>query len=165
MSDIPERRRVVTWGDPMLAAQAVPTMSGREFLEAIKDGSLPPPPIASVLGMTPAEVDEGRVVFTMTPQEFHYNPIGVVHGGVISTLLDTSMACAIQTTIPKGMAYTSLEIKVNFIRALKVTTGEVRCEGKVIHRGGMTATAEGRITDAAGKLYAHGTTTCILFRL
>lgn len=165
MADTPERRRVVTWGDPMLTAQAVPTMSGREFLEAIKDGSLPPPPIVSVLGMTPTEVDEGRVVFTMVPQEFHYNPIGVVHGGVISTLLDTAMACAIQTTIPKGMAYTSLEIKVNFIRALKTTTGEVRCEGKVIHRGGTTATAEGRITDAAGKLYAHGTTTCILFRL
>ena len=111
-----------------------------------------------------AELEEGRAVFTVEPAEYHYNPIGVVHGGVAATLLDSAMGCAVHSVLPAGAGYTTLEIKVNYVRAMTSETGEVRCEARVVHVGGRTATAEGRITDAGGKLYAHGTATCMLFR-
>ena len=103
-------------------------------------------------------------VFAVEPAEYHYNPIGVVHGGVAATLLDSAMGCAVHSALPAGAGYTSLEIKVNFVRPLTAETGRVRCEAKLIHLGGRTATAEGRVVDEAGKLYAHGTTTCLIFR-
>jgi uncharacterized protein (TIGR00369 family) len=115
------------------------------------------------MGFDLAEVSEGRVVFTLDPGEQHYNPIGVVHGGVAATLLDSAMGCAVASMLPKGRAYTTLEIKVNYVRALKFETGRVRAIGSVIHMGGQVATAEARLVDAAEKLYAHATTTCILF--
>ncbi|MGO8949973.1 MAG: PaaI family thioesterase, partial [Ktedonobacterales bacterium] len=110
------------------------------------------------------EVDEGRALFVVQPAEYHYNPIGVVHGGLAATLLDSAMSCAIQTTLPAGVGYTTLEIKVNFVRPITLDSGELRCEGKVVHGGSRTATAEGQLLDQAGKLYAHGTTTCIILR-
>lgn len=111
-----------------------------------------------------SELSEGRAVFTVEPAEYHYNPLGVVHGGVTATLLDSAMGCAVHSTLPAGAGYTTLEIKVNYIRPMFAETGLVRCESKVIHVGGRTAIAEGKIVDEKGKLYAHGTTTCIIFR-
>src|SRR5919107_950866 len=104
------------------------------------------------------------VVLGATPGPQHFNPIGTVHGGLAATLLDSAMGCAVHTTLPAGAGYTTLEIKVNYVRALTAGTGGVRCEARVIHVGGRTATAEGKVLDAAGKLYAHATTTCIIFR-
>jgi uncharacterized protein (TIGR00369 family) len=107
---------------------------------------------------------EGGATFAVNPAEYHYNPIGAVHGGLAATLLDSAMGCAIHSTLPAGASYTTLEIKVNFVRPMTAETGRVRCEAKIIHVGGRTATAEGRIIDDAGKLYAHGTTTCLVLR-
>jgi uncharacterized protein (TIGR00369 family) len=138
-------------------------MDGLEFIRALMDSELPPPPIAELLGFGPVEAGPGRVVFELVPEERHYNPIGAVHGGVAATLLDSAMGCAVQTTLPAGTGYTTLELKVNFVRALTVDTGPVRCEGEVVHRGGRVATAEGRIWEqATGKLVAHATTTCLV---
>jgi uncharacterized protein (TIGR00369 family) len=160
----PVRERTIRWEDPVEAARIGRTMDGARYLRAIVEGAAPAPPIAALMDMQLTEAGEGRAVFTLTPQEFHYNPIGSVHGGVAATLLDSAMGCAINTLLPHGTAYTTLEINVNYVRALTRETGEVRCEGRVIHLGGKIATAEGTITDAAGKLYAHATTTCIILR-
>jgi uncharacterized protein (TIGR00369 family) len=145
-------------------AEAQRHMSGLEFLQSIISGELPIPPIAATLGFRLAQAVAGRVVFVAQPAEYHYNPIGVVHGGLAATLLDSCMSCAIQSTLPAGVVYTTLELKVNFIRPITLGTGELRSEGTVVHAGSMTATAEGRLVDQAGKLYAHGTTTCIILR-
>lgn len=110
-----------------------------------------------------SELSEGRAVFVVEPAEYHYNPIGVVHGGVAATLLDSAMGCAVHSTLPVGASYTTLEIKVNYIRPMTADTGLVRCEATIIHLGVRTATAEGKVVDQKGKLYAHGTTTCIIF--
>ena len=158
------RTRTVSWQDPRALAEAGKGLSGIEYLRLIVAGELPPPPIGLLMNFRVAEIEEGRAVFSVTPAEYHYNPIGVVHGGVAATLLDSAMGYAVHSTLAAGVAYTTLEIKVNYLRPLTVETGPVRCEAKVIHVGGRTATAEGRIEDARGKLYAHGTTTCIIFR-
>jgi len=107
-------------------------------------------------------VEEGKAVFSLTPAEQHYNPIGVVHGGLAMTLLDSAMGCCVHTRLPAGTAYTTLEVKVNLVRAITAKTGTIRATGRVIHLGGKTATAEAKLEDAAGKLYAHGSTTCII---
>lgn len=161
MSDM-ERTRTVTWEDPLALGKAALSMAGAAFLRAIAERKLPAPPIANLMGFDIDDVGEGRVIFAVEPQEYHYNPIGVVHGGLAATLLDSAMGCAIHSLLPEGRAYTTLELKVNYIRALKHDTGRVRAIGKVIHLGGKIATAEGSVIDGAGKLYAHGTTTCLL---
>ena len=158
------RTRTVSWEDPRPLAQAGQEVSGLEFLQRIVNGELPPPPLARLLNFDLVELGEGQAVFAVDPEEYHYNPIGVVHGGLAATLLDSAMGCAIHSTLPAGAGYTTLEIKVNFIRAMTAETGRVRCEARIIHVGGRTATAEGRIIDHAGKLYAHGTTTCLIVR-
>jgi uncharacterized protein (TIGR00369 family) len=158
------RTRTITWEDPRGAAEAGRNLSGLEYLQKIVEGSLPRPPIGALMNFTITELSEGRAVFTVEPAEYHYNPIGVVHGGVAATLLDSAMGCAIHSTLPAGAGYTTLEIKVNFVRPMTTSTGLVRCEGRVIYVGGRTATADGQITDESGKLYAHATTTCIIFR-
>ena len=158
------RTRTITWDDPMNTAEQGRAMSGVQFLRAIQSGEIPPPPIAVLMGMSIPEVEEGRIVFAVQPAEYHYNPIGVVHGGLAATLLDSAMGCAVHSILPAGTGYTTLEIKVNFVRAITQATGELRCEAKIIYQGGRIATAEGKVTDAQGKLYAHGTTTCIIFR-
>jgi uncharacterized protein (TIGR00369 family) len=139
-------------------------MSGLEYLQAMGRGDLPFAPLGLLLGMEPVEVTEGRVVFTLRPAEYHYNPIGIVHGGVASTLLDSAMGCAVHSTLPAGAGYSTLQLNVNFVRPVTVETGRIRAEGTVVHVGGGTATAEGRILDEAGRLYAHGTTTCFIMR-
>ncbi|NTU83174.1 MAG: PaaI family thioesterase [Chloroflexales bacterium] len=158
------RSRSVTWDDPTPSAKAARVTAGVAFLEAIARGELPAPPVALLLGMAIEEIAEGRVVFTLDPAEYHYNPLGSVHGGVISTLCDSAMGCAVQSTLAAGSGYTTVELKVNFLRALTVGSGPVRCEGRVIHVGGRIATAEARVIDGAGRLYAHATTTCMVFR-
>ena len=140
-------------------------MSGHDFLTAIAEGRLPTPPIAETLNFRLVSVGSGTVTFEGHPGPAFYNPIGSVHGGYAATLLDSCMACAVHSTLPAGQGYTTLELKVNLVRALTESTGPVRAVGTVIHVGRTTATAEGRLVDAAGKLYAHGTTTCVLFAL
>jgi uncharacterized protein (TIGR00369 family) len=136
-----------------------------EYLQAIMNGTLPPPPIALTLGMDIVELDEGRAVFAAEPSEYHYNPIGVVHGGLAATLIDSATGCAVQSTLEPGLLYTSLEVKVNFARPITRDTGRVLCEGTVVHRGRTVATAEARlVAEATGKLLAHGTATCLLMR-
>ncbi len=160
----PTRSRTVTWEDPLIAAEALKSMSGIEQLRAIVRGELPAPPIAHVLGFALVEVTEGKAVFEVTPAEYHYNPIGVVHGGVAATLLDSAMGCAVQSMLPQGTGYTTLELKVNLVRSLTLDTGPVRAVGTIIHLGGRIATAEGRVVDAQDRLYAHAVTTCMIFR-
>lgn len=158
------RERIVAWEDPVAAASRGAGLAGLDYLRAIAAGEIPPPPIAKLLGFELVEVEEGRTVFAVTPAEFHYNPIGVVHGGLAATLLDSSMGCAVHSTLPAGTGYTTLELKVNFARAITHDTGRILCESTLIHRGRTVATAEGRVTaEATGKLLAHGTTTCLLF--
>jgi uncharacterized protein (TIGR00369 family) len=140
-------------------------ISGLEFLARIIDGRLPRPPITETLGFALSQVEPGFALFTMIPQFRHYNPIGTVHGGVAATLLDSCMSCAVQTTMQAGTGYTTLEIKVNMVRPITETTGLIRAEGRSLHTGRRSATAEGKILDGNGTLLAHGTTTCIVFPL
>jgi uncharacterized protein (TIGR00369 family) len=159
-----ERSLTVTWQDPAALAAHATAGSGLEFLRAIISGELPKAPIQELLGFEIEEAEAGRVLFSIVPGEQHYNPIGSVHGGVAATLLDSAMGCAVQTTLPAGTGYTTLELKVNFVRGLTAQSGSVRCEGEVVHRGGTVATAEGRIWEQdTGKLVAHATTTCLIF--
>jgi len=158
------RTRTVSWEDPRALAEAGRGLSGMEYLRKIVAGELPRPPISALMDFQLAELGEGRAVFTVEPAEYHYNPIGVVHGGLAATLLDSAMGCAVHSTLPAGAGYTTLEIKVNYVRPMTSETRGVRCEARVIHVGGRTATAEGRVVDEGGKLYAHGTTTCLIFR-
>jgi len=157
-----ERALAVRWEDPVALATAGRTMSGIDFLRAMRDGRLPMPPIARVLGFNLVEVEPGHAVFECTPGEQHYNPIGVVHGGLAMTLLDSAMGCSIHTRMPAGGGYTTLEAKTNLVRAITSETGRLRAIGKLVHLGNRVATAEGRLEDATGKLYAHATTTCIV---
>jgi uncharacterized protein (TIGR00369 family) len=158
------RTRTFSWEDPTIALQAGRAMSGIEYLRALQSGTLPPPPIASLLDFRIAEISEGRVIFAAEPAEYEYNPLGTVHGGITATLLDTALGSCIQSMLPNGIAYTTIELKVNYLRPLTSKTGMVYSEGKVIHIGGRIATAEARLTDTTGKLYAHATTTCIILR-
>ena len=158
------RTRTITWQDPMPGAKAGARMSGLDYLRAMAAGELPPPPMLITMGMGMAEVEEGRVVFFGEPDEYHYNPIGVVHGGLAATMADSAMGCAVHSTLPAGAGYTTLEFKINFVRPLTRDTGRVLCEARTIHVGGRVATAEARVTDAEGRLYAHATTTCMVFR-
>ena len=157
-----KRTLEINWEDPVALAQAGRSMSGIDFLRAIRDGKLPHPPICGLLGYRLTEVERGHVVFEITPAEQHYNPIGVVHGGIAMTLLDSAMGCAVQTGMPAGGGYTTLEAKTNLVRAITGDTGRLRAIGKVVHLGKRIATAEGRFEDASGKLYAHASTTCIV---
>lgn len=139
-------------------------MSGLELLRFARDLPEPPPNIGTLLGMNFEELQEGRVVVSLTPRADFANPLGVVHGGIASTMLDSAMGCAVHTTLQAGTGYTTLELKVNLVQAIPVDSPKVFCEGKILHAGHRTATAEGYLTDTHGKLLAHGTTTCILFR-
>jgi len=157
-----KRTLEVSWEDPMRLAEAGRKMAGIEFLRAIRDGKLPHPPICALLNYRLVEVEPGHAVFEIKTGEQHYNPIGVVHGGIAMTLLDSAMGCAVQTQMPAGGGYTTLEAKTNLVRAITAETGTLRAIGKLVHVGKRVATAEGRLEDAAGKLYAHATTTCLI---
>ena len=157
------RSRTISWEDPVETFGAAAGMSGFEYLEAIRDGELPPPPIAVLMGIRPVELEEGRAVFAATPEEYHYNPIGLVHGGLAATLLDSAMGCAVQSLLPAGTGYSTLEIKVNYARPMTRDTGPILAEGRVVHAGRTVVTTEGRVTaEDGGKLLAHGTSTSLV---
>lgn len=139
-------------------------LSGLEYMRQLMTGEREPSGMAQLMNMRLVEVEEGRAVFAVEPDERHYNGLGIAHGGLAATLLDSALGCAINTVMPAGRIFTTLEMKINYVRPMQRETGEVRCEAEVLHAGGRVATAEGRITDASGKLYAHGTATCMLFR-
>ncbi|HVD46719.1 MAG TPA: PaaI family thioesterase [Candidatus Limnocylindria bacterium] len=163
MTSSKARTRTVTWEDPLATLAAAAGLTGLEFMSSVFEGRLPPPPIMSTMGITGGKVEEGKAVFLGEAGEHLYNPIGVVHGGFAMTILDSAMGCAVHTTLAAGERYTSLETKVNFVRAITAETGPVRCEGVVVYRGGRVATAEGKlIAEKSGKLLAHGTSTCLV---
>ena len=139
-------------------------MSGIEYMRTMMTGELPPSGMVQLLNLKLIEVSEGRAVFTVQPDERHYNGLGIAHGGLAATLLDSALGCAINAMMPAGKIFTTLEMKINYLRPITRERGELRCEANAIHVGGRVATAEGRIMDAGGKLYAHGTATCMLFR-
>jgi uncharacterized protein (TIGR00369 family) len=147
----------------VVTPEELKSYDGLGFLKAIVAGTLPQPPIAEVLGFHLIEAENGRAAFEGVPEFRHYTPIGSVHGGLAATLLDSALGCAIFSTLHKGDTWTTLELKVNFVRGLTQDTGPVRAEGRIIHRGRTLATSEGDLKDAAGKLYAHATTTCMIF--
>jgi uncharacterized protein (TIGR00369 family) len=157
------KTRTLTWQDPVPTAAAGAQMAGLDYVRAIQAGELPPPPIAVVMNYSIEELEEGRAVFVGEPGEEHYNPIGVVHGGYASTILDSALGCAVHTTLPKGVAYTSQTLEVKYLRPITRDTGLVRAEAEVIHRGRKTATSEAKLYAAdSGKLLATGTSTCLI---
>ena len=164
MNEIAERKRMVAWEDPAAGVEAAAKMSGLEYLRAIARRELPTAPMADLIGFDFSEIEEGRVVFECTPAEYHYNPTGAVHGGLACTLCDSAMGCAVYTMLPAGVGYTTVELKVNFLRPITLKTGRLLCEGTTIHVGGRIATAEARLLDTSSKLYSHATTTCMIFR-
>jgi len=139
--------------------------TGHAFLLKLLDGTYPAPPFAEVCDIWPTEIEAGRIVFEACPSARFYNPMGTVHGGWISTVLDSAMGCAVLSLLKPGQAFTTAELKVNFVRPLLEQTGKLRCEGKIIHFGGRLATSEGRLTDLSGNLIAHGSETCMILNL
>ena len=158
------RERTTTWADPAVTATQVGREPGLALLEAVRDGRLPAPPIATTLGFDLDLVEDGRAVFSLEPAEHHYNPIGSVHGGVYATLCDSACGCAVHSMLPAGAYYTSLDLSVRFIRQITAGTGRMLCEGTVEHLGSRTALATARLTDRDGKLYAQATSSCMIFR-
>jgi uncharacterized protein (TIGR00369 family) len=157
------RSRTLSWRDPSETAAIGASMTGIEYMKALAAGELPPPPIAVLMNMAPIELEPGRVLFAGYPGEEHYNPIGVVHGGYAATLLDSALGCAVHTTLPAGVGYTSLGIEAKFVRPISRDTGRVLCSAEVLHRGRRQATAEASLRSAqSGKLLAHGTSTCMI---
>ena len=147
----------------VVESDVLKSYDGLSFLKAIIDGTVPSPPISKLMGFHLVEAEEGRAVFEGVPEFHHYNPIGTVHGGFAATLLDSALGCAIFSTIAKGDTWATLELKVSLVRPLTEATGPVRSEGRIVHRGRTVATSEGDLKDRAGKLYAHATTTCLIF--
>jgi uncharacterized protein (TIGR00369 family) len=146
-----------------VSRETLASTQGLDFLKGMLEGRHPAPPIAETLDFTMVEVSAGKCVFTGNPSRKHYNPSGTVHGGYAATLLDSAMGCAVHTLVPQGKGFTTLEIKVNYVRPMLDGTGEVRCEAQIINMGKTVATADGKILDDKGRLIAHGTTTCLIF--
>lgn len=157
------RSRSIVWQDPVPTAAAGATMTGMEYMTAVVTGQMPPPPIAVTMRLRPIEIEAGRVVFEGEPGEEHYNPIGVVHGGYAATLLDSALGCAVHTTLPAGVGYTSLGLEAKYVRPITRDTGRVLCEARVLYGGRRQATSEANLTAAdSGKLLAHGIATCMI---
>lgn len=157
------RTRILTWQDPLAVAAAGARMNGIDYMRALADGELPPPPIAVLMNMQPVDLEPGRAVFEGRPGEEHYNPIGVVHGGYASTILDSALGCAVHTTLELGEAYTTLTLEVKLVRPITAATEQVRAEADVLYRGRRQATAQAKLVDpATGKLLAHATSTCMI---
>ncbi|MER6852839.1 PaaI family thioesterase [Streptomyces flaveolus] len=157
------RTRTYSWDDPAIPAQAAAGMAGLDFLREVQAGRLAAAPVGRTLDFALDEVEHGRAVFSLVPGEEHYNPIGSMHGGVFATLLDSAAGCAVQSTLPQGMAYTSLDLTVKFLRPVTVDTGRVRAVGTVVSGGRRTALAQAQLVDAADRLLAHATSSCLLF--
>jgi uncharacterized protein (TIGR00369 family) len=161
----PERSRTVTWHEPGPSTAKGMTMAGVEYLRAIAGGELPQPPIAGLMRFEMVSADPGRVVFTCEPDESAYNPIGAVHGGLVCTLLDSVTGCAIHSTLPQGKGYTSVEIKVNYLKAVRLSSGVLTATGTVVKSGSRVGFAEGVVTDAGGAVVATATSTLLVFDL
>ena len=159
-----DRSRTITWEDPSLLVEIARGKSGLEALRSIIDGTAADPPIARLLDFRLVAAEEGFAAFEAEPAEYHYNPIGVVHGGFAMTLLDSALGCAVLSALAAGVMYTTTDTQVRFIRPITADTGTVRCEGRVIHVGRTTGISEGRLTSAAGKVLATGTSACAIFR-
>lgn len=159
----PHRSRTITWSEPITDLSQFATMSGLDYLRHVMLDRAREAPIGATLGFQAVRFEHGLAVFEAMPAEFHYNPLGTVHGGIAATLLDSALSCAVHTTLKAGFAYTTVELKVNFVRPMLATTGLITCEGRTINVGSRIATSEARLTGAGGKLYAHGTGTCLIF--
>ena len=159
-----ERSKTITWQDPMVGAQKAMQMNGIDYLQAMTDGQIPLPPLLFTLDFKAVGFEKGQAIFSFEPQEFHYNPIGSVHGGVISAILDSAMGCTIHSVLEAGTGYTTLELKVNFIKAITIKTGKLQAIGKIIHSGKSTALVEAQLIDANGTLYAHAVSTCMILK-
>lgn len=161
-----QRKKTITWGDPKRSrGEAASAISGLDYLRAIKDGRVDRPPAAMLLGYRIHSVESGHAVFELDPAEYHYNPFATVHGGILSTLLDSTMTSAVITTLPSGKTCSTVEIKVNFIRPVTAETGVLRCEARPVHVGRRLATVEGHLRNKEGKLIAHGISTCSIIRV
>lgn len=160
-----ERETMIRWEDPATGLAVLPTVSGLEFLTRMKNREVPGPPIAAHFAMDILEVEPGSVTFTCTPDESHMNPIGVVHGGLVCTLLDSALGCATHTTLPAGTGYTSIEIKVSYLRPVTAAAGPLTCVGRVTKPGRRVAFAEGEVVDGAGKVVATATGSLLVFPL
>jgi uncharacterized protein (TIGR00369 family) len=154
--------KVVQWYDPMIAAAHASEMSGYDFLCAVRDGEIPPPPIGVLMGFRPAEIGKGRVVFECAPDESVYNPIGVVHGGLVCTLADTVAACAVHSTLDAGVAYTSIDLNVSYTRPVTRDSGTLRAIGTVVKPGRRVAFSSAEILDGRGKVVATATSSCLI---
>jgi len=161
----PSRSRTVTWHEPGPSTTKGLSMAGIDYMRAMVDGVLPPPPIAGLMEFTLAEVEPGRAVFTCRPDESSYNPIGVVHGGLVCTLLDSVAGCALHSALPQGKGYTSVEIKVNYLKAVRTSSGLLTATGTVVKAGSRVGFTEGVVTDASGAVVATATSTLLVFDL
>jgi uncharacterized protein (TIGR00369 family) len=157
-----ERTLTVSWHDPVPPLALVATMSGLDYLRGMSDGTVPPPPIAMLLGFGFDSVEKGEVVFSLEPHESHFNPIGVVHGGVLCTLLDTVLGCAVHTTLDAGWRYTSIDIDVSYLRAVDLRSGKLTFTGRVVKSGRRVAFAAAEATDASGALVATATSSLLV---
>ncbi|WP_207835999.1 PaaI family thioesterase [Williamsia soli] len=159
------RNRNVTWHDPAIPAQVATTLSGIDYMHALADGRIPAPPIVGLIDARLTSVTPGAAEFTLTPNESHFNPIGAVHGGIICTLLDSAAGCAVHTTLPQGFGYTSVEIKVNFMRGTTLDSGDLIARGWVKKAGRRVAFAEAEITDSLGRTVATTSTSLLVFEV
>jgi uncharacterized protein (TIGR00369 family) len=165
VSAVGQRRvRSFEWDDPLEAAERGSGLAGLEVMRAIIAGTHPAPPIARLLDMTVIEVEHGRAVFALEPAEWMYNPIGSVHGGVAATILDSCMGCAVHTTLPAEVGYATTDLQVRYLRSMRAGEGRVLAEGRVVHAGRRTATAEGRLflEGDPERLFAHASTGCTI---
>jgi uncharacterized protein (TIGR00369 family) len=160
---VADRSRTYSWADPAATAVAARQLAGSDFFAQLTSGDLPVPPVAETLGFTATVVKDGMARFELDPQEFHYNPIGSVHGGVIATLCDSACGCAVHSLLPAGAYYASLDLNVKFLRRVTASTGRVVCEASVVHMGSRSALAEATLKGPDGKLYAQATSSCMIF--
>ncbi len=158
----PDRYRVVTWQDPAALRRAAHELTGLELLHRIAGHQLPPPPVADLVGFAPTFVSPGLVVFGYEPREEHYNALGTVHGGIVTTILDTAMSCAVHSELDTGVAYATVELKTSFVRPVTLAAGPLRAEGRVVHHGSRIATAEAKLVDGVGTLYATSSSTSMI---
>ena len=159
-----KRERTFAWENPLVGAKQALQLSGLDYLQAMGDAKIPFPPLLYTLDFKPTHLEKGKVIFSFQPQEFHYNPIGSVHGGVISAILDSAMGCTLHSILEAGTSYTTLELKVNFLKAVTAKLGELQAVGKIIHSGGRTALVEAQLIDKDNVVYAHGVSTCLILK-
>jgi uncharacterized protein (TIGR00369 family) len=157
-----ERTKTIAWQDPLKATSQISKMPGLDYLQAIRNGKTAHPPLLHTLEFAIDSIQKGEAIFSFLPQEFHYNTLGTVHGGVISAILDSAMGCSLHSLLPAGTGYTTLELKVNFLKAVTTRTGKLRAIGRVIHAGSRTALVEAQLTSDDNTIYAHATSTCLI---